>query len=204
MRRQRLGVLGGTFDPVHVGHLVAAVNARAALDLDKVLLVVAGQPWQKSGRALTPAEDRLAMVEAAVAGVEGLEASRLELDRDGPTYTADTLEQLVAEDPDRDLFLVVGSDVAADLATWERPEVVARLATLAVVDRGAAAELDLPPMWRVERVEIPRLEISSSDIRQRCADGRPLDFLVPEPVMTRIRALGLYAGGTMRTPPGGR
>ncbi len=203
----RLGVLGGTFDPVHVGHLVAAVNARAALGLDKVLLVVAGQPWQKSGRALTPAEDRLSMVEEAVAGVEGLEASRLELDRSGPTYTADTLEQLVAEDPDRDLFLIVGSDVAGDLGTWERPEVVARLATLAVVDRGgadASADLDLPPMWRIERVEIPRLEISSSDIRQRCAAGRPIDFLVPEPVMTRIRAQGLYAGATMRTSPGGR
>ena len=144
------------------------------------------------------------MVEAAVAGVDGLEASRLELDRDGPTYTADTLEQLVAEEPDRDLFLVVGSDVAAELGTWERPDVVARLATLAVVDRGGAADLDVPPIWRVERVEIPRLEISSSDIRQRCADGRPIDFLVPEPVMTRIHALGLYAGGTMRTSPGGR
>ena len=203
-RRQRLGVLGGTFDPVHIGHLVAAVNARAALDLDTVLLVVAGQPWQKSGSVLTPAADRLAMVEAAVEGVEGLEASRRELDRPGPTYTADTLEELVAEDPDRDLFLVVGSDVAVDLGTWERPEVVARLATLAVVDRGGNVDLGLPPMWRVERVEIPRLEISSSDIRQRCADGRPIDFLVPEPVMTRIRALGLYAGGTMRTPSGGR
>ena len=203
----RLGVLGGTFDPVHVGHLVAAVNARAALGLDKVLLVVAGQPWQKSGRVLTPAEDRLSMVEAAVTGVEGLEASRLELDRIGPTFTADTLEQLVAEDPDRDLFLIVGSDVAGDLGTWERPEVVARLATLVVVDRGdaaASADLDLPPIWRRERVEIPRLEISSSDIRQRCAAGRPIDFLVPAAVMTRIRALGLYAGATMRTSPGGR
>jgi nicotinate-nucleotide adenylyltransferase len=207
-RRERLGVLGGTFDPVHVGHLVAAVNARAVLDLDKVLLVVANEPWQKSGRALTPAEDRLAMVEAAVAGVEGLEASRIELDRGGPTYTADTLEQLVAEDPDRDLFLLVGADVAAELGTWERPHVLARLATLAVVDRGgfddASPDLGLSPEWRFERVRIPRLDLSSSDIRARCADGRPIDFLVPGPVMARIRALGLYAGSTMRTTPGGR
>ncbi|MEA2843723.1 MAG: nicotinate-nucleotide adenylyltransferase [Actinomycetota bacterium] len=204
---ERLGVLGGTFDPVHVGHLVAAVNARAALDLDTVLLVVANQPWQKSGRVLTPAGDRMAMVEAAVAGVDGLEASRLELDRGGPTYTADTLEQLVAVDPDRELFLIVGADVAADLSTWERPDVVARLATLAVVGRGGvgdSADLRLSPMWRVEHVEIPRLEISSSDIRRRCAAGLPLDFLVPQPVITRIRALGLYAGGTMPTPSGGR
>jgi nicotinate-nucleotide adenylyltransferase len=204
---ERLGVLGGTFDPVHVGHLVAAVNARAALDLDTVLLVVANQPWQKSGRVLTPAGDRMAMVEAAVAGVDGLEASRLELDRGGPTYTADTLEQLVAVDPDRELFLIVGADVAADLSTWERPDVVARLATLAVVGRGGVgdgADLRLSPMWRVEHVEIPGLEISSSDIRRRCAAGLPLDFLVPQPVITRIRALGLYAGGTMPTPSGGR
>ncbi len=202
---RRVGILGGTFDPVHVGHLVAAVNARAALDLDTVLLVVANQPWQKSGRPLTPAEDRMAMVEAAVAGVDGLEASRIELDRGGPTYTADTLEQLTAEDPDRELFLVVGSDVAADLGTWDRPDVVARLATLAVVGRGSGGtDLGLSSMWRVEQVEIPRLEISSSDIRDRCAAGRPIDFLVPQPVITRIRALGLYAGGTMRTPSGGR
>jgi nicotinate-nucleotide adenylyltransferase len=203
---ERLGVLGGTFDPVHVGHLVAAVNARAALDLDTVLLVVANQPWQKSGRVLTPAGDRMAMVEAAVAGVDGLEASRLELDRGGSTYTADTLEQLVAVDPDRELFLIVGADVAADLTTWERPDVVARLATLAVVGRGGvgdSADLRLSPMWRVEHVEIPRLEISSSDIRRRCAAGLPLDFLVPQAVITRIRALGLYAGGTMPTPPAG-
>ncbi|MEA2932017.1 MAG: nicotinate-nucleotide adenylyltransferase, partial [Actinomycetota bacterium] len=164
------------------------------------------QPWQKSGRVLTPAGDRMAMVEAAVAGVDGLEASRLELDRGGPTYTADTLEQLVAVDPDRELFLIVGADVAADLSTWERPDVVARLATLAVVGRGGvgdSADLRLSPMWRVEHVEIPRLEISSSDIRRRCAAGLPLDFLVPQAVITRIRALGLYAGGTMPTPPAG-
>lgn len=210
---ERLGVLGGTFDPVHVGHLVAAVNARAALHLDRVLLVVANQPWQKSGRDLAPAQDRMAMVEAAVKGVEGLEASRIELDRGGPTYTADTLEQLMAEDPGRELFLVVGSDVAGDLATWERPDVVARLATLAVVDRAGVSdglpgdkvsELRLSPDWRVERVEIPRLEISSSDVRARVVAGLPLDFLVPEPVITRMRALGLYAGGTMPTPSGGR
>jgi nicotinate-nucleotide adenylyltransferase len=204
--RERLGILGGTFDPVHIGHLVAAVNARAVLGLDRVLLVVANQPWQKSGRALTPAEDRVALVAAAVAGVEGLEASRLEVDRGGPTFTADTLEQLAAEGVDRELFLIVGSDVAADLGTWERPEVVARLATLVVVDRAGVpgGGAGLSQAWRVERVEIPRLEISSSDIRDRCAAGLPVDFLVPEAVITRIRSLGLYAGGTMREPSGGR
>lgn len=206
----RLGLLGGTFDPVHIGHLVVAVSTRAALGLDRVLLVVANQPWQKSDRRLTPAEDRLAMVEAAVVGRVGLEASRIEIDRGGDTYTADTLEQLAAEDPDRELFLIVGSDVAAELDTWQRPDVVARLATLAVVGRGRAqdgatrpvghdakprdpSDLGLHPQWRVERVDVPPLAISSSDLRERHRGGLPLDFLVPDPVIALIRQQGLYS-----------
>lgn len=186
-------MFGGTFDPVHVGHMVAAVNARHALGLDRLLLVVANLPWQKSDRRVTPAEDRFAMVEAAVAGHQGLEASRLELDRGGVTYTADTLEALAA--PDRELFLVVGRDVGSEMGTWVRPEVVQRLATLAVVDRPDAPEPALGPNWRVERVAIPLLQISGSDLRQRAADGRPLDWLVPEAAMTVIVERGLYAGG---------
>ncbi len=202
---ERLGVLGGTFDPVHIGHLAAAVNVRAALGLDRVLLVVANQPWQKSGRRLTSAEDRLALVEAAVEGRDGLEASRIEIDRGGDTYTADTLEQLAAEDPDRELYLIVGSDVAADLGTWKRPDVVARLATLAVVDRGGVVSGGPGGShWRVERVEMPRLEISSSDLRERHRRGLPLDYLVPDPVINQIRLRGLYPGGTMTTGSGGR
>jgi nicotinate-nucleotide adenylyltransferase len=201
---ERLGVLGGTFDPVHVGHLAAAVNARHALGLDRILLVVANHPWQKTDRAITPAEDRLAMVEAAVADHPGLEASRLEIDRGGDTYTADTLEQLHHEHPDRALFLIVGSDVAAELDTWKRPDTVARLATLAVVGRGGAQTWHPRAPWRVEYVDMPPLAISSSDLRQRHRDGRPLDFLVPEPVINLIRQRGLYAGGTMTTGSGGR
>lgn len=200
---ERLGVLGGTFDPVHVGHLAAAVNARAALRLDRVLLVVANHPWQKSGRPLTPAEDRLAMVEAAVAGRDGLEASGIEIDRGGDTYTADTLEQLHAEDPDRELFLIVGADVAAELGTWKRPDAVARLATLAVVGRGGVVEGGpVGPPWRVERVDMPPLGISSSDLRDRHRRGLPLDFFVPDPVINLIRRRGLYAGGTMSSGSG--
>lgn len=192
---ERLGILGGTFDPVHIGHLVAAVNVRYALALDRVLLVVANQPWQKEGRPLTPAIDRLAVVEAAVAGTTGVGASAIEVDRGGPSYTADTLEQLVAEDPDRDLFLIVGADVAADLGTWRRREVVAELATLVVVNRAGSPRTEVGPPWRVEHVEIPALEISSSDLRARAADGRPLDHLVPAAAMACIRERGLYAGG---------
>lgn len=186
-------MFGGTFDPVHVGHLVAAVNARHALGLDRVLLVVANLPWQKGDRRLTPAEDRFAMVESAVAGRPGLEVSRLELDRGGTSYTADTLEALAAAD--RELFLIVGRDVGSEMGTWVRPDVVQRLATLVVVDRPDAPEPELGPDWRVERVAIPLLQISGSDLRRRAADGRPLDWLVPEAVMTVISERGLYAGG---------
>ena len=191
-----MGLLGGTFDPVHTGHLVAAVNVRHALDLDRVLLVVANAPWQKSAGLVTPAADRLAVVEAAVAGTTGVEASSIEIDRGGESYTADTLEQLVAENPDRELFLVVGADVAADLHTWRRPDVVARLATLVVVSRGGRPDVDPGPSWRVEHVRIPALDISSSDLRARAADGRPLDHLVPLPAIACIRERGLYSGST--------
>ncbi|HEX8769821.1 MAG TPA: nicotinate-nucleotide adenylyltransferase [Acidimicrobiales bacterium] len=190
---ERLGVFGGTFDPIHIGHLVAAVNARDALALDRVLLVVANQPWQKSDRRVTPAEDRFALTEAAVEGSPGLEASRLEIDRGGDSFTADTLEEL--SDDDRQLFLVIGADVAAQLDTWERVDVVRQLATLVVVNRPGAGVPDVGPGWTVETIEIPQLEISSSDLRARAADGRPLDHLVPRTVIDRIRESGLYAGG---------
>lgn len=201
---ERLGVLGGTFDPVHFGHLAAAVGALEELHLDRVLMVVAARPWQKSGRRLAPAADRLAMVEAAIAGVEGLEASRMELDRAGDTYTVDTLEALAAEDPDRRLYLIVGADVASDLATWHRADEVARLATLAVVGRPGLADPQMSPGWRVERVAIPHVEISSSQVRERCRSGLPLDHLVPRAVINLIRSRGLYSVTQMDSRPGDR
>jgi nicotinate-nucleotide adenylyltransferase len=190
-------VFGGTFDPIHVGHLVAAVNARYGAGLDQVLMVVANQPWQKlPTRTITPAPDRYALVEAAVAGVEGLEASSLEIDRGGISYTADTLTELAKADPDAQLFLVVGSDLVPELHTWERVEEVAKLATLVVVNRpGAEWTGKEPPglSMPVLEVRIPALEISSTDLRQRAANGRPLDFLVPDSAIRWIRERGLYA-----------
>jgi len=194
----RIGILGGTFDPVHVGHLVAAVNARSALDLDRVILMVANVPWQKAGqRAVTSAEDRFAMVAAAVGEVAGLEASRLEIDRGGDSYTADTLVELASEYPGASLFLIVGWDVATELTTWDRWEEIQRLATLVVVNRpgaGRPAGLD-GAGWRVEEVTVPNLEISSTDLRERAATGRPLDYLVPQAAVHCLRARGLYATG---------
>lgn len=189
----RIGVFGGTFDPPHVGHLVVAVNVRFSLRLDRVLLVVANEPWQKtSSRVITPAEDRLVMVEAAVRGVEGLEASDLELRRGGPSYTADTLEELARCHPGAALFLLLGADAAAGLPTWERVDAVRELATVVAVDRPGAEHGPPPVGWRWLHVETPRLEVSSSDLRARCVDGRPLDYLLTEPVLSCIRERGLY------------
>jgi nicotinate-nucleotide adenylyltransferase len=191
---ERLGIFGGTFDPPHLGHLVTAVNVRHDLGLDRVLLVVAGQPWQKLGtRDITPAADRLAMVEAAVGSVEGLEASRLEIDRPGMSYTADTLEALRAEDPARELFVVLGSDAAVGLPSWERADEVRAMATIVVVERPGTREVEPPRGWSWEVVEVPRLEVSSTDLRARVAEGRPLDYLLTPEVIATIEARELYA-----------
>jgi nicotinate-nucleotide adenylyltransferase len=190
---ERLGIFGGTFDPPHVGHLVTAVNVRHELALDRVLLVVSGQPWQKLGtRPITPAEDRFALVEAAVGNVEGLEASRLEIDRPGLSFTADTLEQLGKNDPAPDLFVILGSDAAAGLTTWERSDEVRRSATLVVVERPGANDATPPEGWSWVRVEAPRLEVSSTDLRARVVDGRPLDYLLTPEVIDCIETRALY------------
>jgi nicotinate-nucleotide adenylyltransferase len=192
----RIGIFGGTFDPVHIGHLVAALEARQALQLDRVLLTVANDPWQKSGlRSLTPAEDRFAVVAAAVEGIDGLEASRLELDRGGESLTADTVGELARAHPGATLFLVVGADVAAELSTWKRVEELVAAVELVVVERGGVTGPPHPPGWRVRRLRIPQLEISSSDLRRRLAEGRNVEFLIPEPAIRCIRSRGLYASG---------
>ena len=193
---ERLGVFGGTFDPPHVGHLISAVNVRHELSLDRVLLVVNNLPWQKTGsRPISPAEDRFAMVQAAVADVDGLEASRIELDAGGPSYTADTLATLLADDPSRELFVVLGIDAAAGLLTWERCEAVRDLATIVVVDRPGAPPAPTPDGWRWMRVEVPSVEVSSTDLRARAVDGRPLDYLVTHEVADWITEHGLYRDG---------
>ena len=190
---ERIGIFGGTFDPPHVGHLVVAVNARYALRLDRLLLVVAHDPWQKThSRPVSSAADRLAMVEAAVADVDGLEASALEIDRGGVSYSADTLAELRDEDPSRQLFLVLGSDAAAGLPTWDRGDEVRKLATIVVATRPGAESGAPPPGWSWESLETPRLEVSSTDLRTRIADGRPLDYLLTPAVIDSIRARELY------------
>ena len=209
---QRIGVFGGTFDPIHVAHIVAAVEARRALSLDRVVLVPAGDPWQKRGSVDAPAVDRLAVVEAAVAGIAGLEVSPIEVERRGPSYTYQTLEELAG--PGRALFLIVGADVAATVHSWVGVERLPALATLVVVDRAVdpegvlaakpapavrpAEEEALPAGWPCVRVTIPRLDISSTDLRARAARGWPLDGLVPLRAVRVIEERGLYR------PSGGR
>ena len=191
----RIGVFGGTFDPPHVGHLVTAVNVRHELGLDHVVLMVNNLPWQKVGvRSITPAVDRLAMVAAAVASVEGLEAGDLEIRAGGPSYTADTLTTLKGQYPGAELFTIVGDDAAAGIRTWERSDEVVALSRMVVVDRpGGHVELDPTVDWI--RVEVPRLEVSSTELRSRWADGRPLDYLVTDEVLAVVAERGLYGTG---------
>jgi nicotinate-nucleotide adenylyltransferase len=179
---------------------VTAVNVRHVLDLDVVLLMVANIPWQKEGtRAITPATDRLAMVEAAVEGVVGIAAGRWEIDRGGQSYTAETLEGLVQQWPDAEFFTIVGDDAAGGLQTWERLDVVCSLSRIVVVDRPghdtSLVKNDAPggDGERFIHVEVPRLEVSSTDLRARFADGRPLDYLITEPVLDVIRERSLYS-----------
>lgn len=191
-RRERVGVFGGTFDPIHVAHLAVAVQVRFQLQLDRVLFVVANVPWQKAQlRQVSDVEDRYAMVEAAVVGHDGLEASRVEIDRGGDSYTADTLAALTQ--PGRDLFLIIGSDLVDDLPTWKRWTEIPPLCTLAVCHRPGEDERgELAPGWKSVTVRSPALEISSTELRSMAREGRPLDYLVPPEVLAVIAERGLY------------
>ncbi len=192
----RIGVFGGTFDPVHTAHVEVADAVRVALGLDRMLLVVANQPWQKeAARPVTPAEDRYAMVEAALDGRPGLEASRMEIDRGGPSYTIDTVRQLHRAQPGADVVIVVGSDVVAGLTTWKDEPSLRNEATLAVVGRPGAPPVPVPPGWRSVDVPVAPLDVSSTELRDLLEAGEPVDGLVPAPVMRCIRQRGLYATG---------
>ncbi len=185
-------MFGGTFDPPHIGHLVAAIDAHYELDLDLVLLVVANVPWQKvDSRAISPAEDRLALVRAAVEDAPFLQVSDIEVRRGGSSYTADTLAELLRDEPDAELFVILGNDAAAGFATWERYEEVAQMATLVVVDRpGTLAPVD--PRFDWVRVDIPELEVSSTELRARVAAGRSIRYLTPPGVASAIADRALY------------
>lgn len=193
--RRRTGLLGGTFDPPHLGHLVVAECARVELPLDEVRLLVAGEPWMK-GDAPTPAADRVALTEAAAADDAHLVVDTREVRRSGPTYTADTLAELAAEEPDVDWFFLLGEDAAADLPRWGRIGEAFALATFVVVTRpghGAPPPDTLP--GPVVHLEVPGLEVSSTELRHRYAAGLATRYLVPDGVDREVRTRGLYGVG---------
>jgi nicotinate-nucleotide adenylyltransferase len=185
----RLGILGGTFDPIHLGHLVLGEAAREQLGLDSVLFVPAGVQWRKSGREIAPAAHRVAMVRLATGDNPAFEVSTLEVDRPGPSYTADTLEALQQERRGSDLFLILGRDAYEDLPDWVRPDRIRELATVVVAARNGEG-LDVEPP--VVRVEMPVVDVSATGIRERVAAGRSVRYLVPAPVEAYIREHGLY------------
>lgn len=189
---ERLGVLGGTFDPPHIGHLLAGLYSFEAISLDRLLFMVANVPWQKvPQRSISSAEHRLAMVEAAIAGYPGFEVSALEIQRGGESYTADTLGELRARHPSAELYLIMGADAAAGIPTWQRPDRVAELATVVVVDRPDSVPPELPG-FELLTVTMPALGVSSTELRRRVATGRSLRWQVPAGVAELIESLALY------------
>jgi nicotinate-nucleotide adenylyltransferase len=200
--RPRIGLLGGTFNPPHLGHLVLAECARDELGLDEVRLVLAARPPHKHVEDDPGPEERLALCRAAVAGDEGrLAVSDVELRREGPSYTADTLEDLSREHPEASFVLLLGGDAAAGLESWNRPRDVLRFAAIGVAERGADTHeraretvVRLGHPVRLEPFAMPSLQLSSTEIRSRVRSGRTIRHLVPPGVEQRIDRLGLYRG----------
>lgn len=190
-------MLGGTFDPPHIGHLIIAREALWQLGLDEVRLVPAGRPPHKDDPAIAPAERRAAWLESAVRAIPGLVVSRIEVHRDGPSYTADTLEAMAAAEPGVDLWFILGADQLAEFPNWRAPERILAAARLAVVARGDVAQGDLDVLaqsvapGRADIVAVPVIGISSSMIRERVALGRPIGHLVPPEVERALLDEGL-------------
>ncbi len=193
----RVGVFGGSFDPVHFGHLFLAEYCREACELDEVLFIPAGQPPHKSGQRLTPPEHRLEMLRLAIANNPGFSISDVEIKRDGPSYTVDTLAELKEQRPDANLFLLMGADMLADFPTWREPTRICELASLAVVARADQAALDWSVMDGVTTadrqaefisVKMPRMDISSTEIRERVFAGMSIRYRTPDAVMDYIHA----------------
>ena len=193
--------MGGTFDPIHHGHLVTAEEAVWQFELDEVVFVPTGQPWMKQDREVTSAEDRYLMTVIATASNPSFSVSRIEVDRQGPTYTVDTLEQLRAEAKEPvDLFFVTGADAMLEIFHWKDPEeVLARARFIAATRPGydlTRFEAETPSAHpNVSVMHIPALAISSTDIRRRVAEGEPVRYLVPEGVQTYIEKAKLYRSG---------
>lgn len=187
----RLGVMGGTFDPIHHGHLVAASEVASAFKLDGVLFVPTGKPWQKS--KVTDSEHRYLMSVIATASNPRFTVSRVDIDRDGPTYTVDTLRDIRAAYPDAELFFITGADAIKQILEWKDVDQVWPLAHFVAVTRpGHKLELPEAPVGAISVLEIPALAISSTDVRARVAKGDPVWYLVPDGVVQYIGKHNLY------------
>ena len=192
--------MGGTFDPIHHGHLVAASEVQGWFDLDEVLFVPTGQPYHKPDREVSPAEHRYLMTVIATAANPRFKVSRVDIDRDGPTYTIDTLRDLRAQRPEADLFFITGADALTDIFSWRDADEVFELAHFVGCTRPGSdmdpATLSAIPHERVTMLEVPALAISSTDCRQRQAEGQPIWYLVPDGVVQYITKHGLYPSST--------
>ena len=194
---RRLGILGGTFDPPHAGHLAAAVAVQTQVALDELVLMVANEPWQKVGdRQVTPAQVRFEMTEALVDGISGLRADDREIRRGGPTFTVDTLEEIIAEHPDTEILLIVGADTASRLETWHRASDVVRLSTIVIVNRDDVTNTARGFLHdaRVVNVTMTPVDVSSSAIREAVAHGETIVSATSSSVASIIRDRSLYVG----------
>ncbi|MDE9367606.1 nicotinate-nucleotide adenylyltransferase [Luteipulveratus sp. YIM 133132] len=192
----KLGVMGGTFDPIHHGHLVAASEVQSLLGLDEVVFVPTGQPWQKAEKDVSPAEDRYLMTVIATASNPRFTVSRVDIDRPGPTYTLDTLRDLKEQRPDAELYFITGADALAQILSWKGVEQMWDLARFIGVTRpGHELSDDGLPKDRVTLKEVPAMAISSTDCRERVADGEPVWYLVPDGVVQYIGKYNLYRPG---------
>ncbi|WP_181782846.1 nicotinate-nucleotide adenylyltransferase [Pseudonocardia pini] len=191
--QRKIGVMGGTFDPIHHGHLVAASEVADRFALDEVVFVPTGQPWQKSDSDVSPAEDRYLMTVIATASNPRFSTSRVDVDRKGPTYTADTLADLHRQRPDSELFFITGADALAQILSWRKVEEMFALAHFVGVTRPGYELADGHlPKGAVSLVEVPAMAISSTDCRERVAAGRPVWYLVPDGVVQYISKRNLY------------
>ncbi|RQP10116.1 MAG: nicotinate-nucleotide adenylyltransferase [Microbacteriaceae bacterium] len=194
-RRPRVGVMGGTFDPIHHGHLVAASEVQQTFDLDEVVFVPTGQPWMKSD--VSPAEHRYLMTVIATASNPRFTVSRVDIDREGPTYTIDTLRDLRAQRPDADLFFISGADAVAQILQWKDVDELWELAHFVAVSRpGHALDIRALPEAGVSSLEVPALAISSTECRERVGRGFPVWYLVPDGVVQYISKHHLYRSDT--------
>lgn len=197
---ERIGILGGTFDPIHIGHLILAEEARIALSLDRVVFMPAAQPWRKAGRSISSAKDRLAMVRLAIEGNEHFEVSTAEIDRGGPTYTVDTLNQLRENMPGASFWFILGADALQDLPNWKEPARIVAQARLAVAPRSDASPAGLKTLGalpvtlrrKVDVLPMPQVAMSSSTLRERLRAGISTRYWLPPRVQDYALDHGLY------------